>query len=143
MKNFGPYPGRKPGMVSSSMVQHNVIFKIKNGCDKAACAWFEENLKPKIATMSGILSWNFGPYCSWEGLNQGFNWGMSYRFADEFARDVYLAHRKHEEAGPGLFDLLEDGIQSIIAFDHAIPNSDMLASSSSSGVSCFTPCGVF
>jgi D-xylose 1-dehydrogenase (NADP+, D-xylono-1,5-lactone-forming) len=122
---LGKYPGRSPTS-GGPRVQHNVMFAMKAGKDDAV-NWFEETLKPSVQKLSGVIAWNYGPYDSFEGFNKNFNWGMSFTFKDQYSRDVWIAHREHEAGIGSLMPLLENGADSVVAFDHLLPEQDLVS----------------
>jgi len=67
----------------------------------------------------GILSYSWGPYSSPEGLHKGFTHGFVMTFTDAAARDAYLPHPEHEVVKSMVFELLDGGLDGVIAFDWA------------------------
>ena len=122
---LGKYPGRSPTS-GGPRVQHNVMFAMKAGKDDVV-NWFEKTLKPSVQKLSGVIAWNYGPYDSFEGFNKNFNWGMSFTFKDQYSRDVWIAHREHEAGIGSLMPLLENGAESVAAFDHLLPEQDLVS----------------
>lgn len=121
LRLFGPYPGRAADS-GGPRVQHNLVLKFREGTDDQVVTWFEKCLKPVLNGLPGVESFHYGPYSSFEGLNQGFNWGSSLVFRDQYSRDCWIAHQVHEEVVQQLLPLLQDGANSLIAFDYLLPN---------------------
>jgi hypothetical protein len=67
----------------------------------------------------GILSFTAGPYSSPEGLHKGFTHGFVMLFKDAASRDVYLTHPEHEKVKGVVLELLDGGLDGVIAFDYA------------------------
>jgi len=63
----------------------------------------------------GILQLDEGPSISPEGLEQGYDYGLTVRFVDAAARDAYLPHPAHLE----LVRLFESGLDAVAVFDIA------------------------
>lgn len=74
-------------------------------------------LKSKIP---GLLSFEWGPYSSEEGLNKDFNYGFEMIFSDANARDVYLDHKDHNEVKAQVQAILTSFPGGVIAFDYQI-----------------------
>ncbi|WP_203582406.1 Dabb family protein [Microbacterium hibisci] len=53
-------------------------------------------------TVPGILDLAEGPSVSPEGLEDGFDFGFTMRFASPADRDAYLAHPDHQRFGGSL-----------------------------------------
>jgi hypothetical protein len=102
------------------MIRHIVLFSLKNTvtdkelddltCDLAG-------LKDKI---SGILNFYPGKNSSPEGLGKNYGYGFTMDFQSAEARDKYLPHPDHQLVVKKIMTMLEDGLNSIIAFDYEI-----------------------
>ena len=71
-------------------------------------------LKDKIP---GILEFSGGADVSREGLEKGFTRGFVMTFADEAARDAYLAHPTHVAVKEKVVAALEGGVDGVIIVD--------------------------
>jgi hypothetical protein len=69
------------------------------------------------ATLTGVLSFDFGPNRDFEKKSQAYNGGFVIRFAHRAALKAYAVHPTHRELGERLVDLAEDGAQGIVVFD--------------------------
>ena len=99
------------------MIRHIVLMKIRAGVpQKQIDAVFAAlaGLKNKIP---GVLSFDGGPYSSKEGLNKGFTHGFAMDFPSAAARDRYLPHPEHEKVKGKVVEVLDGGIDGVIAFD--------------------------
>mgnify|MGYP000072881010 FL=1 len=100
-------------------VQHNVFFQLKEDVSQEQV----NHLFSAIAQLKtdnkipGILSISYGVHDSPEGLNKGFNYGLTIVFQNEAARDVYLPHPEHQKIVDMLIPLLKNGIDSVVAVD--------------------------
>ena len=106
----------------SLRVIHNVLLHIKDDAaqediDRFSNAMIE--LKTN-ALIPGIFSFSYGKYESNEGLNKNYNYGFSMVFDSVEARDNYLPHPEHDRVKELILPLLQDGINSVIAFDYVL-----------------------
>ena len=99
------------------MIRHCVLFKFRSGVSADERAEIYAGLKALVGQIDGLLSFDFGPNVSPEGLAQGFNDGFIMDFVDEAARDLYLPHPAHRAAGSKLVAALEGGRDGLVVFD--------------------------
>jgi hypothetical protein len=99
------------------MIRHVVLFKFRTGVSADERAEIYAGLNALVGQIEGLLSAEFGPNISPEGLGQGFNDGFIMDFVDEAARDRYLPHPAHQAAGAKLVAALEGGVQGLVVFD--------------------------
>ncbi|WP_108397662.1 Dabb family protein [Devosia submarina] len=102
------------------MIRHCVFVKFRSEISAEERAEIYAGLSALVGQIDGLLSANFGPNVSPEGLSHGFNDGFTMDLADEAARDRYLDDPRHKEAGGQLFAALEGGREGIIVFDMKI-----------------------
>ena len=102
------------------MIRHCVFFKFRTGVSQDERAEIYAGLAALVGQIEGLLSADFGPNVSPEGLGQGFNDGFVMDFADAAARDRYLPHPAHKAAGSRLVAALEGGRDGLIVFDMKI-----------------------
>ena len=102
------------------MIRHCVFFKFRSGVSQDERAEIYAGLNALVGEIEGLLSAEFGPNVSPEGLGQGFNDGFIMDFVDEAARDRYLPHPAHQAAGSKLVAALEGGRDGLIVFDIAV-----------------------
>ncbi len=103
----------------SEQVQHNVLFEFRDDVsqeqiDNLFSTIFQFKTENKIP---GIVSICYGPHDSPEGLNQGFNYGMTMIFENRQARDNYIPHPEHKKVVDMILPLLKNGTNSIIVVD--------------------------
>jgi len=100
-------------------VRHTVFFQFRDDAlPEEIDDFFEKMVQLKTENkVSGILSFSYGSHDSNEGLNQGFNYGMSFVFASPEERDIYLPHPEHEKVKALVIPLLKNGLDSVISVD--------------------------
>jgi hypothetical protein len=89
------------------MIRHCVFVKFRS----------DVSLVALVGQIDGLISAEFGPNVSPEGLGQGLNDGFIMDLTDEAARDRYLEHPAHKAAGSRLVAALEGGTDGLIVFD--------------------------
>jgi hypothetical protein len=102
------------------MIRHCVFVKFRPEINDAQRADIYAGLNALVGQIDGLLSAQFGPNVSPEGLAQGFNNGFIMDLADEAARDRYLVDPAHKAAGAKLVAALEGGRDGLIVFDMKI-----------------------
>lgn len=81
------------------MIEHMVLFKLKPAVTAAQIETLTETLLDMANQIPGIVEISAGLNNSPEGKSQGFNFGLLVRFEDAAARDGYLPHPVHRQAG--------------------------------------------
>jgi hypothetical protein len=99
------------------MIRHCVFCKFRSGVSADERAEIFAGLAALVGQIDGLLSADFGPNVSPEGLAQGFAHGFVMDLADEAARDRYLVDPAHKAAGARLVAALEGGVDGLIVFD--------------------------
>jgi hypothetical protein len=99
------------------MIRHCVFYKFRTGVSADERAEIHAGLAALVGQIEGLVSADFGPNVSPEGLGQGFNDGFVMDFIDAAARDRYLPHPAHQAAGSKLVAALEGGTDGLIVFD--------------------------
>ena len=102
------------------MIRHCVFFKFRTGVSTDERAEIYAGLAGLVGQIDGLLSADFGPNVSPEGLAQGFGNGFIMDFVDEAARDRYLPHPAHQAAGARLVAALEGGTDGLVVVDMKI-----------------------
>jgi hypothetical protein len=102
------------------MIRHCVFVKFRPEINDAQRADIYAGLNALVGQIDGLLSAQFGPNVSPEGLAQGFNNGFIMDLAEEAARDRYLVDPAHKAAGAKLVAALEGGRDGLIVFDMKI-----------------------
>ena len=104
-------------MGDKKMIRHCVFFKFRSGVSADERAEIYAGLAALVGEIDGLLSADFGPNASPEGLARGFDDGFIMTFANAAARDRYLPHPAHKAAGSRLVAALEGGRDGLIVFD--------------------------
>ena len=99
------------------MIRHCVFFRFRPEVPEAEREAIYAGLRALVGRIPGLLSAQFGPNTSSEGLAQGFNHGFIMDLADAQARDTYLADPEHQQAGARLVAALQGGRDGLLVFD--------------------------
>ena len=70
-----------------------------------------------VGKIPGLLDFNYGPYDSAEGLNDGFTHGFIMTFGSPQSRDEYLPHPVHEEVK----EVVVPNLERFVVFDFNMP----------------------
>ncbi len=100
------------------MIVHMVLLKVKKSVRKPKLTKVMESIGALAEVIPGITSFSWGPYSSPEGLNKGFNVGFCSTFRNAKARDRYLTHPAHEQVKVAVLELLDGGLDAVVAFDY-------------------------
>lgn len=119
LKQMGPFPNRKPEE-GGPKVKHLVLFQMANDKPIQVEQFFKVHFPRVLNALPGVESYHSGAYSSFEGFNKGYNWAAEVVFRDQYSRDFYVAHEEHEKLVQLLEPLLENGFDSIVAFDMLI-----------------------
>jgi hypothetical protein len=97
------------------MIRHIVLFRFRKGITDGEI----ENIFQKLGNLRGVIptiqSFSWGKYEN----TDGYQYGFTMKFKDEKDRDAYLTNPYHEcVAKEIVFPFLEDGFNSVIAFDY-------------------------
>lgn len=106
-------------MNKNNFVRHTVFFQFRDDIPLVEIEYFfQEMAKLKTENkVQGIVSFSYGKHNSTEGLDQGFNYGMTMVFENVEARDTYLPHPEHEKVKNIVIPILKNGLNSVIAID--------------------------
>ncbi|HTM77146.1 MAG TPA: Dabb family protein [Devosia sp.] len=99
------------------MIRHCVFFKLRPDVPQAERDGIYAQLAALVGPIDGLLSANFGPNVSPEGLGKGFNDGFVMDLRDAAARDAYLVDPAHKAAGARLVAALDGGREGLMVFD--------------------------
>jgi Stress responsive A/B Barrel Domain len=102
------------------MIRHCVFYKLRADVPAHEHAAIKAQLAALVGPIDGLLSADFGPNVSPEGLSKGFADGFVMDLRDAAARDAYLTDPAHQAAGSRLVAALEGGIDGLIVFDMEI-----------------------
>ena len=96
-----------------STVRHFGVFEFKKEVGEDQIASCFEAMSSMLGRIPGMLRFEWGPYDSPEGLNDGFTHGFIMTFESPEARDAYLPHPVHEEVK----DQVVPHLERIVVFD--------------------------
>lgn len=99
------------------MIRHCVFVKFRADVPADERKAIYGDLAALVGQIDGLLSADFGPNVSPEGLGRGFDDGFIMDLADEAARDRYLVHPAHQAAGSRLVAALDGGVDGLVVFD--------------------------
>jgi len=100
------------------MIRHIVLLRFKPSVTADMKAAHYAELEALKGHLGGILGSHFGPNVSpEEPVIHGFKDGFWFDFADEAARDAYLADPAHQAAGGKLVANAEGGVDGLVVFD--------------------------
>ncbi len=99
-------------------VKHYGCFQFKDGTSEATIAECFSAMAGMVGAIPGLLDFNYGPYDSAEGLNEGYTHGFIMTFESPRARDEYLPHPLHEEVK----EIVVPHLERIVVFDFNIPS---------------------
>jgi hypothetical protein len=101
------------------MITHMVLLRIRKDAARKDVDRIFTELALLQRKIPGLLSFSGGPYSSPEGMQKGFTHGFCMTFTDAAARDVYLPHPEHERVKAQVFQVLDGGVDGVVAFDYA------------------------
>lgn len=107
------------------MVRHVVLVRFRDGLASGEIPAIFEALAALRRQLAGMLTFASGPNVSPEGLARGHTHAFTIDFADEAARDAYLALPDHEAAGARLVRAAEGGLSGLTVLDIELPGQTM------------------
>ncbi len=99
------------------MIRHIVLLRPVATATQAELEAALSRIAALRGVVEGILDVRTGVNTSPEGLARGYTHGFVMDFVDAAARDAYLPHPRHKEAGAALVAVAEGGIDGILVFD--------------------------
>jgi hypothetical protein len=99
------------------MIRHIVLIKFRDDVSEEHKLEIYGDLRALVGKIDGLLSAQFGPNVSPEGLSKGFRDGFVMDLRDAEARDRYLADPAHQAAGGKLVAACEGGLEGVLPFD--------------------------
>lgn len=99
------------------MIRHCVFVKFRNDIPEAERAAIHADLSALRSVIGGMGAVHFNGNVSPEPFARGFTHGFTIDFSDASARDAYLVHEAHQQAGARLVSALEDGTDGLMVFD--------------------------
>jgi len=100
-------------------VKHCVFVRFKNDLPAATINGLLGAIAGMKKFIPGLLDFSAGAYSSPEALNKGFTHGFAITFADEASRNAYLTHPEHEKIKMEALQMLEGGVDGVVAVDWA------------------------
>ena len=97
-------------------VKHIALLKFKPGTSDKDIHKIFTSIGDLKNVIPGILDYNWGPYSSDEGLNQGYTHGFIMTFDNASSRDKYLPHPEHEKVKNSVFPFIE----AVVVFDFEV-----------------------
>ena len=99
------------------MIRHCVFLKFKPGIAPDEREALFDLLRALKVQLDGFIGISFSANHSPEGFGRGFDWAFIVDFVDTAARDAYLVHPAHQEAGARLVAALEGGTEGLMVYD--------------------------
>lgn len=99
------------------MIRHIVLVRFRDDVSEDHKQEVYGDLRALVGKIDGLLSAQFGPNVSPEGLSKGFRDGFVMELRDTESRDRYLADPSHQAAGAKLVALCENGLDGVLPFD--------------------------
>jgi hypothetical protein len=99
------------------MIRHLVLVKFRKDLPPGEKEGVLAQLSALQQVIPGMAAFEHGPNVSPEGLDRGFGHGFICYFIDEQARDLYLVHPAHAQAGARLVAATEGGVEGLLVFD--------------------------
>lgn len=99
------------------MITHLVLFKLRRNVQQSQVERVLAEIAGLRKKIPGLISFSGGPYSSPEGLNRGYTHGFAMTFQDARARDAYFPHPEHEKVKGGFLEIVEGGLDGLVAFD--------------------------
>lgn len=94
-------------------ILHVVLTTWRQGFPFSERARLEQLVREFVQMIPGVLVVRCGRSVSPEGLEGGYDWGLSVKFQDRAARDGYLIHPCHDPVKT----IIESWAEGIIVFD--------------------------
>jgi hypothetical protein len=98
-------------------VKHYGCFQFKDGTTDATISECFTSMEGMVGKIPGLIDFNYGPYDSAEGLNDGFTHGFIMTFESPQARDEYLPHPVHEDVKL----VVVPNLERFVVFDFNMP----------------------
>jgi hypothetical protein len=99
------------------MIRHVVLINFRDDVSEEHKQDIYSDLRALVGKVDGLLSAQFGPNVSPEGLSKGFRDGFVMDLRDAESRDRYLLHPDHQAAGARLVAACEGGLEGVLPFD--------------------------
>ena len=99
------------------MIRHCVFYSFRAGVGEAERAAIHAELDALRNVVDGMGEMRVGPNVSPEPFTRGYTDGFTIDFRDAAARDAYLVHPDHQEAGARLVAAIEGGTDRLFVFD--------------------------
>ena len=104
------------------MLRHIVLLRFRETVPQATRDALMADLAAVVSAVSGCGNFHAYRNVSVEApMIKGFRDGFTLDFADETARDAYLADPAHAAVGARIVAETEGGADGVIVFDHRLP----------------------
>ena len=97
------------------MIDHIVLFKVKEGTPPESVSGMLEGLRGLEARVPGIVALSAGE--NFSDRSQGFTHGLVVRFQDQAALGAYLPHPAHQEV---VQNLIRPIVDDVLAVDYEV-----------------------
>ena len=94
-------------------VKHYGCFQFKDGTTDETIETCFNAMAGMVGKIPGLLDFNYGPYDSAEGLNDGYTHGFIMTFDSPESRDAYLPHPEHERVK----EIVVPCLERVVVFD--------------------------
>lgn len=98
-------------------VKHYGCFQFIEGTSEDTIQKCFFSMEEMVGAIPGLLDFNYGPYDSAEGMNEGYTHGFIMTFDSPEARDAYLPHPIHEEVK----NVVVPNLERVVVFDFNMP----------------------
>ena len=109
--------------MKNAMIRHCVFVKLRDDVPTVERSAIHADLSALRSVIDGMGAVHFNGNVSPEPFARGFTHGFTIDFSDAAARDAYLAHEAHRQAGARLVAALEGGTDGLMVFDLEISES--------------------
>ncbi|PLP57063.1 stress responsive protein [Mesorhizobium loti] len=99
------------------MIRHCVFVKFRSDVPAAERSAIHADLSALRSVIDGMGAVHFNGNVSPEPFARGFTHGFTIDFSDASARDAYLVHEAHRQAGARLVAAIEGGTEGLMVFD--------------------------
>jgi hypothetical protein len=101
-------------------VKHYGVFQFKEGVTDEEVQECFSRMHGMVGSIPGLLDFNYGPYDSAEGMNDGFTHGFIMTFDSPQSRDEYLPHDHHEQVK----EFVVPKLDRVVVFDFNLQDGE-------------------
>lgn len=99
------------------MIRHVVLIRFDEATSQSEIDVIFGDLRRLQEVVPGMLAFSGGANVSPEGLDKGFTHLFLVEFESAKARDAYLVHPAHREAGARLVKSAKGGLDGVLVMD--------------------------